>query len=116
MPEKEQSHVSALWEVGMFKPYDLVVVGLEVLIAVTTGFWWLFKPEPQVIQLLVPFMVFVIVLMLWLVSLMYRCIWFVVKTWADIKNLPASAAKLAIAFARGTSVPGTPAPTEPNEG
>lgn len=102
----------------MFKPYDLVVVGVESLIVVTTIFWWIFKPEPQLVHLLVPFMLFVVVLMLWLVSLMYRCIWFVVKTWADIKQLPVSAAKLAVAFARGSTVPGvpTPTPTEPNEG
>lgn len=115
MPEKEKSHVSALWEVGMFKPYDLMVIGLEILIVTTTFFWWVFKPEPQLVHLLIPFMLFTLALLFWMVSLMYRCIWFVVKTWADIKNLPVSAAKLAVVFARGSNVPGV-MPTEPNEG
>jgi hypothetical protein len=102
MDQKEPSHISALWSVGMFKPYDCVVMAVVFVLAATTFFWWMFSPEFQLARLLMPLMALSLVVQLWLVSLVYRCIWFVIKTWADIKNLPVSAAKLAVAFSRGT--------------
>jgi len=40
----------------------------------------------------------IIVTQLWIVSLVYRCNWYVIKVWADVKMMPADAAKLAVGF------------------
>lgn len=85
----------------MFKPYDLAMLAVLMLLVVTTFFWWLFK-RPALAELAVPLLAFNAVMTTWAVTLMYRCIWFVIKTWTDIKMLPVSAAKLAISFTRGS--------------
>ena len=110
--QDEKSHLGALWEIGMFKPYDVVVVVLLLFIIFTTVLWGVFK-KPELFQFVVPLMLMILVLMVWVVSLVFRCIWFIVKTWADIKMLPVSAGRLAVAFARGADVPGVQPDVKP---
>lgn len=108
MANDDKSHIAALWEVGMFKPYDIVIVAVELFTSMVTALWYIFSQEPSWRVLAVVAVFCLALLLLWMVSLMYRCIWFVIKTWADIKQLPISAAQLAISFTRGSGPPEAP--------
>jgi uncharacterized membrane protein len=98
----EKSQLKTLWELGMFRPYDLAILGLLGLTAMATLFWRVFSPAATWHGFLAAALVSLLLFQLWLVSLAYRCIWFVIKVWGDIKNLPNDAAKLTLAFTRGT--------------
>jgi hypothetical protein len=105
-PEKKKQYtqVDALWEVGMFKRYDVIVFFLFLFSWFVIGAWLVFG-QPDLIKVVLASVLTLILLMLWIISLIYRTIWFIVKQWADIKLLPAQAAKLAVAFTQGSAPP-----------
>lgn len=94
---KPYTELDALVEVGAWKPIDLVAVslfGISFTASVLCmAFGW--APAHKVVLCVLFALIF---LLLWLISLVYRTMFFIVKVWADIKGLPADAARLAVSF------------------
>lgn len=96
----------ALKEAGWWTPYDWFVTILFFSLWIVTGFWFLFStPHPEgpsrTTVLLLIFMAGQSLQMVWLISLAFRCSWFVLKAHADIAMLPHASARIAAAFLAG---------------
>lgn len=92
----------ALFEAGFFNRNDLVALVLFLGGTGTTGFWMIFgHPEPY--RLVLAAIACLYVLLLWCIMVCYRASWFALQTLAEMKLLPASAAKLALRFASQSS-------------
>jgi hypothetical protein len=96
----------ALKEAGWWTRYDWVMVSLLAGLWVVTGFWLLFStPRPEgpthAVVLLYVFLASLSLKLLWLISLVFRCSWFVLKAHADIALLPHASARIAAAFLAG---------------
>lgn len=86
---------AALWSVGFLKPYD-VIMG-----AALCASWALFVilvSRLSANSMIVWALANVGLAQIWAIALTFRCSWFVIKVWADIKMMPAEAAKLAVGF------------------
>lgn len=96
----------ALKEAGWWTPYDWVMVGILLGLWIVTGFWFLFStpsPEsmPRVTCLLVVLCASICLKLVWLISLIFRCSWFVLRLNADIAMLPSASARIAVAYLSG---------------
>jgi hypothetical protein len=96
----------ALKEAGWWTPYDWVMTGLIGLVGTTTAFWLIFSshgPEsvPVTTGLILALLVKLDLLGIWIVSLAFRCSWFVLRVHADIAMLPHESARIAASFLAG---------------
>ena len=85
----------ALWISGFLKPYDIVVASVIGLSYVTLFFWWLFG-APDLLKVVAAMIGSLVATQAWIISLVYRCMWFVLITYSEMKVLPDTAAKLAV--------------------
>lgn len=90
----------ALWEVGFVRPIDLMYAAVMAMCAVTAMFWCIFG-NPTVIALLTTAVSMLVMFQLWLILLLYRCLYFIIQTRADINLMPEQAAKLALLYQAG---------------
>ena len=101
------SQWQALKEAGWWTRYDWIIVSLILAVWVITGFWLLFSPaDPEGVSkkdlvLLAVFLVSLELKMFWMLSLIFRCSWFVLKAHADIAMLPHASARIAVAYLAG---------------
>jgi hypothetical protein len=93
-------HVKALWEVGFVTIIDFIWCALMLFGAITAAFWCIFG-SPTVLGLLVVGVVLLGMFQGWLVLLLYRCLYFIIKTRADINMMPTEAARLAQIYQAG---------------
>lgn len=92
----------ALKEAGWWTTYDWIMTGCLVALWVTTFFWLIFSvAESRILTLIVVLLISLSLKALWIVSLVFRCAWFVLKAHADIAMLPYSAARIAAAYLAG---------------
>lgn len=90
----------ALKQTGWVQGYDYVVVFLIVMVWVTLLFWRIFS-NPTAVDALVCCMISVSLAQAWLVSLVYRCMHFVLMVRADVNMMPTAAAKIVMAGLSG---------------
>jgi len=93
------ARTKALIDTGFISWVDFIACLLIGSSAVVLFFWWLFG-SPDVIKVLACVIGVLLILCVWLIILVFRCCWFVLQTLAELKNMPAHAAKLAVAFSR----------------
>ena len=84
----------------MIKAFDAVMLGLILSVWVTLGFWKIFG-DPSPMNLIAGALVNISVTQFWLISLAYRCAFFVLQTRADVNLLPMEAARLALGYMTG---------------
>lgn len=104
--EKPLTQWEALKEAGWWTRYDWVVLGLILALWIVTGFWLVFSPAnpegtPRTTILIVILLASISLKLLWLISLIFRCSWFVLKAHADIAMLPNASARIAVAYLSG---------------
>lgn len=90
----------ALWQIGFWRPLDFVIAGVELVTLITCFFWWAFG-HPTAMGALLTAIAMIGLLQVWIILLVYRCLFFIVQTRADINLMPAAAAQLAIAYQAG---------------
>jgi hypothetical protein len=96
----------ALKQQGWIKPVDYLF--MFVIILLWTGMIVYYLTSfPSVYTLLSTGVCTVILLQIWLVMLVYRCMDFVLVTRADINLMPVSAARMAIAYFQAGQTPPT---------
>ena len=90
-------------QAGLLKPYDAVMAAVIFCCWLFAAMWKLLgTPTPMdMIALALANIVFT---QFWLISLVYRCAWFVLQTRADINLLPFESARLAANFMTGGRV------------
>ncbi len=87
------SLVDALWAAGYLKTYDVVVAVLFILLMATAAIVKVVRPDVE----LMPFMMaMMMVISIFTLSVVYRCMWFVLQTRADVKLIANEAANLAV--------------------
>ena len=96
----------ALKEAGWWTPYDWIMAGILLALWIVTGFWLLFHPASpegasRMTVLLAVFLASISLKLVWLISLIFRCSWFVLKMHADIAMLPTTSARIAVAYLSG---------------
>ncbi len=79
----------------------MTVLGLFLL----TGAYWGFFGSPTALQVIGLMLGAAIIMLLWIVILIFRCMDFVLSTQADINLMPETAARMAVLFMRGQGKP-----------
>ena len=90
-------------QAGLLKPYDAAMAVLIFAIWITLLFWKIFG-QPTQLDIIVLSLANISTTQFWLISLVYRCAWFVLQTRADINLLPFESARLAANFMTGGRV------------
>lgn len=90
----------ALFQVGFIKPIDFVFALLLVAAGITSFFWAIFG-TPTLRGFEAILLSAVTVTLVWLVILVYRCLFHVIQARSEINLMPDSAAKLAISYQVG---------------
>jgi hypothetical protein len=98
------SQWTALKEAGWWKPFDTAILGLIVAVWVT-GFYWKMFGDPGTSGLVALLLANVSFKLIWLISLVFRCSWFVLRLHADIATLPQESARIAVAYLSGQAPP-----------
>jgi len=98
--ERNMSRAAALKAVGFWQPIDVVacfLIALNALSLVVTAA----VSGCSLINVLVWMSVIIFLTVLWAVVLVFRAMWFVLQITAEIKMMPAAAAKMALALLSG---------------
>ena len=104
--EKPMTQWQALKEAGWWTAFDWIILAVILAVWIVTGFWFLFHtstPEstPPLTVLLVVLLANISLKLVWLISLVFRCSWFVLKAHADIAMLPNASARIEVAYLSG---------------
>ena len=101
------SQWEALKQAGWWRPFDWMM--LVVIAAVwITGFYWKMFGNPGTEGFIALLLVNVSLLLIWLISLIFRCSWFVLRLHADIATMPIEAGRIAVAYLSGQAPPAPP--------
>jgi uncharacterized PurR-regulated membrane protein YhhQ (DUF165 family) len=95
---------TALKAAGWWVSYDWVMLGVIGVIFVT-GIYWKIFGDPGAEGLIALLLATILILLVWIVSLVFRCSWFVLRLNADIATLPDQSARIAVAYLQGTPPP-----------
>jgi small-conductance mechanosensitive channel len=90
-------------QAGLLKPYDAAMAAVILLCWVLTACWKIFG-TPTALDIIAMILANIVFTQFWLISLVYRCAWFVLQTRADINLLPFESARLAANFMTGGRV------------
>lgn len=104
--EQPLTKYQALRQIGFFSGFDFVILALVGLCFTTLIFWGIFA-LPSLLQIAVCLLACAILLQVWAISLVYRCMHFVVMTQSYIHTLPEDAAKIVMAAYSGGTQGGT---------
>ena len=88
----------ALIEAGFFRATDLLFFLIILAGGATTLAWWAFA-NPTLAHIALCLIGVVIVLLVWLVTLVYRASFWALQCLSEMKLLPVTAAKMALKFA-----------------
>ena len=95
----EMTKYQALRKIGAISHMDYIMLTLLALVGVTLFFWRIFA-APTFEDVLGCVMAWLIIMQLWLLTLVCRCIWFVVNMQAALEMMPEAAAKIVMASSR----------------
>lgn len=95
------SRWKALRQIGYWKNFDFVVLIMLLLTFVVGACWYVFSSEPQFIHLLGFAIVACLLFQVWTISVLYRCMDFVLQVRASQEMLPYDAARVAVGFMQG---------------
>lgn len=94
------SQWNALKQAGWWTSYDWMVLGLIALLWLTFIYWKIFG-NPTASGLIAFLLINVSFKLIWIISLIFRCSWFVLRLNADVATMPDEAARIAVAFLQG---------------
>lgn len=100
------SQWTALKEAGWWTQYDWIMLSLIGFLWVTAFYWKMFG-NPDGNGLVALLLINVSLLLVWLISLVFRCSFFVLRLHAEIATLPEQSARIAVAFLAGQQPPST---------
>ena len=95
-----QNRWQALRQIGWWKTIDFVYLFILVMFIMTGVFWKIFG-QPQPINYLCLMVSGVVFLQVWLITVLYRCMDFVLQLRAGIEMLPFDSARIAVGFLQG---------------
>jgi hypothetical protein len=95
------SRWKALRQIGYWKNFDFVVLVTLLLTFVVGACWYVFSAEPQFVHLLGFALVACLQFQAWTISVLYRCMDFVLQVRASQEMLPYDAARVAVGFMQG---------------
>lgn len=98
--EKELTMWEALKQARWWQAYDTLMVVAIIVIWIVGAFWKIFG-NPTATQMITVLLVALNVKLVWLISLIFRCSYFVLKVNADVATLPAASARIAVAYLSG---------------
>jgi hypothetical protein len=98
------SQWEALKAAGWWTPFDWALLILIALIWVS-GFYWTLFGEPGLLGAILLLLLSLSLKSVWLISLVFRCSWFVLRVNADIATMPQESARIAVAFLAGQAPP-----------
>lgn len=94
------SQWTALKQAGWWTSYDWMILGLIGLLWITFIYWKIFG-NPTTMGLVAFLLINVSFKLIWIISLIFRCSWFVLRLNADIAVMPEESARIAVAFLQG---------------
>jgi hypothetical protein len=101
------SQWEALKQAGWWRPFDWAMLALISAVWLT-GFYWKVFGNPGIEGFIALLLVNISLLLVWIISLVFRCSWFVLRLNADIATLPTDAARIAVAYLSGQTPPPPP--------
>jgi hypothetical protein len=99
-PRQNMTEYQALRQLGFIRGFDFVMLSLLIGHLVFFGFWKFFA-NPSTNSLLLGAVQCLIILHVWTISLIYRCMHNVLLTRSDINLMPEEAARLVVAYHTG---------------
>lgn len=102
--QQPMSQWSALKEAGWWAPYDWAIVIMITLLWITALYWCVFG-HPSASGLIAFLLINISLKLIWIISLIFRCSWFVLRVHADIATLPQESARIAVAYLSGNTPP-----------
>lgn len=99
-PEPPLTRFQAQRKLGLFAASDFAILFLILCAWVVLGFWKLFG-NPELKLLLAAALLSVVLMQVWVVILIYRCMVFVLDLHADISLMPEAAARIVVGFWEG---------------
>jgi len=98
--EKELTIWEALKQAGWWMTFDWIMVILVALVWLVGANWKIFG-NPTATQMITMLLLALNVKFVWLISLAFRCSYFVLKLNADVATLPQASARIAVAYLSG---------------
>jgi len=95
------SRWKALRSIGYWKNFDFVMLTLILLVIIVATCWYIFTPEPNPIKTVSFALSVVVLFQAWTLSVLYRCMDFVLQIRASQEMLPYDAARIAVGFMQG---------------
>jgi hypothetical protein len=89
---------------GWWLPYDWGMVVALAATVVTIFFWWVFG-TPTALNLIAVLLVDILIALLWIISLIFRCSCFVLETQADINLMPEASARIVAGYFNMSGTP-----------
>lgn len=94
------SESAALWQVGFVKGFDCVIACVVLLGLSVIASWAVFG-NPDAVRVIAALLAPIALIQLWIVALVFRCSYFVLKMRAEFNGLPDAAARIAVAHLQG---------------
>ena len=98
------SHWTALKEAGWWTGFDWTMLILIIVLWVTALYWKIFG-HPGTSSLIALLLVNISLKLVWLICLVFRASWFVLRLNADIATMPQESARIAVAYLSGQPPP-----------
>jgi hypothetical protein len=91
------NETKSLFELGFVMPMDFLFLALEV-VGGTAALIWILVTKPDFIYVVATLVVLNGLLSVWLITLIYRCSYFVLKMRAVMETMPEAAGKIAFSI------------------
>lgn len=102
--QQPMSQWTALKEAGWWTSFD-TTMGTLIGILWVTGLYWKLFGNPGTLGLIALLLVNLNLIVVWLIALVFRSSWFVLRLNADIATLPNESARIAVAYLSGQAPP-----------
>jgi hypothetical protein len=103
-PPKEGEKITrfeAQRRLGLFAKWDMTMVFLLITVWVVTGFYWWFKPEPNLMTIITVLLTSILLALSWIIVLVYRVLIWILDMQADINLLPEAASRIVLGYYEG---------------
>src|SRR5208337_4851965 len=94
--QQPMSQWTALKEAGWWTSFD-TTMGVLILILWITALYWRLFGHPGTLGLIALLLINLNLIVIWLIALVFRASWFVLRLNADIATLPNESARIAVA-------------------
>lgn len=103
--DKPMTEPQALWQAGWIKPVDVVLFVTNVF-CVAALVLWAFLGDPPFVKFVLACTLLISEQILWVIMLIFRCSYFVLKLHADVSLMPTTAARMVVSYYQQAPIPG----------